>query len=112
MLDDRRIVLMGLIGNVGVFGVFWLVYQVGRLFKGGAFGYGDVRFAGVVGVALGALGATETLTGAYAAFVLGALGGLVGSRLGWVDRKGFAFGPYMVLGAIAGAAWGASIWPT
>ena len=44
--------------------------------------------------------------------MLGAVGGLVFSRLGWVDRKGFAFGPYMVVGAIVGAAWGPSIWPT
>ena len=111
LLDDRRVVLDALVANVAVFGLFWLVYQVGRRFSGGAFGYGDVRFAGVVGLALGALGAGETLTGVYAGFVLGAIGGLVFSRLGWVDRKGFAFGPYMVVGAIVGAAWGASIWP-
>jgi len=101
-----------LIGNLAVFAVFWLVYMVGRLFGGGAFGYGDVRLSGVVGLALGALGAAETLTGAYGGFVLGAVGGLLFSRLGWVDRKGFAFGPYMVVGAIVGAAWGPSIWPT
>jgi leader peptidase (prepilin peptidase)/N-methyltransferase len=112
LLDDRGVVVTALIGNVAVFAAFWLVYQVGRLFGGGAFGYGDVRFSAVVGVALGALGATETLTGAYAGFVLGAVGGLVFSQLGWVDRKGFAFGPYMVVGAIVGAAWGPSIWPS
>lgn len=112
LLDDRDVLVTGLIGNAAVFAVFWLVYQVGQLFAGGAFGYGDVRLSGVVGLALGALGAAETLTGAYGGFVLGAVGGLVFARLGWVDRKGFAFGPYMVVGAIAGAAWGPSIWPT
>jgi leader peptidase (prepilin peptidase)/N-methyltransferase len=112
LLDDWSVLVTGLIGNVAVFAAFWLVYLVGRLFGGGAFGYGDVRLSGVVGLALGALGAAETLTGAYAAFVLGAVGGLVFSRLGWVDRQGFAFGPYMVVGAIVGAAWGPSIWPT
>lgn len=112
LLDDRDVIVAALVGNVAVFAVFWLVYQVGRLFGGGAFGYGDVRFSGVVGLALGALGAAETLTGVYGGFVLGAVGGLVFSRLGWVDRKGFAFGPYMVLGAIVGAACGPSIWPT
>ena len=112
LLGDWGVLVTALIGNLAVFGVFWLVFQVGRLFGGGAFGYGDVRLSGVVGLAVGALGAAETLTGAYGGFVLGAVGGLVFSRLGWVDRKGFAFGPYMVVGAIVGAAWGPSIWPT
>jgi leader peptidase (prepilin peptidase) / N-methyltransferase len=112
LLDDRGVLVAALIGNVAVFAVFWIVYQIGRIFGGGAFGYGDVRLSGVVGLALGALGSAETLTGTYGGFVLGAIGGLVFSRLGWVDRKGFAFGPYMVVGAIVGAAWGSSIWPT
>jgi leader peptidase (prepilin peptidase)/N-methyltransferase len=112
LIDDWSVLVDALIGNGAVFAVFWLVYQVGRLFGGGAFGYGDVRLSGVIGLALGSLGAAETLTGTYAGFVLGAVGGLVFSRLGWVDRKGFAFGPYMVVGAIIGAAWGPSIWPT
>lgn len=111
LLDDWSVLVKGLIGNVAVFVVFWLVYQLGKLFGGGAFGYGDVRLSGVVGLALGALGAAETLTGTYGGFVLGAIGGLVFSRLGWVDRKGFAFGPYMVVGAVIGAAWGPYIWP-
>ena len=112
LLDDWGVLVKALIGNLAVFAAFWLVYMVGRLFSGGAFGYGDVRLAGVVGLALGALGAAETLTGTYGGFVLGAVGGLAFSRLGWVDRKGFAFGPYMVVGAIVGAAWGPSIWPS
>jgi leader peptidase (prepilin peptidase)/N-methyltransferase len=112
LVEDRSVLLTALVGNVAVFGAFWIVYLVGRLFGRGVFGYGDVRLSGVVGLALGALGAAETLTGAYAGFVLGAVGGLAFSRLGWVDRAGFAFGPYMVVGAIIGAAWGQSIWPT
>ena len=112
LLDDWGVLVAAVIGNVVVFAVFWIVYQIGRMFGGGAFGYGDVRLSGVVGLALGALGSAETLTGTYGGFVLGAVGGLVFSRLGWVDRKGFAFGPYMVVGAIVGAAWGPSIWPT
>jgi len=109
LLDDGGVLVGGVVGNVAVFAVFWLVHQVGRRF-GNAFGYGDVRLSGVIGLALGALGAAQTLTGAYAGFVLGAVGGLVTSRLGWVDRQGFPFGPYMVVGAIVGATWGPSIW--
>jgi leader peptidase (prepilin peptidase)/N-methyltransferase len=112
LLDDWGVLVAALIGNVAVFIAFWLVFQLGRLVSRSAFGYGDVRLSGVVGLALGALGSAETLTGTYGGFVLGAVGGLVFSRLGWVDRKGFAFGPYMVVGAVVGAAWGPSIWPT
>jgi leader peptidase (prepilin peptidase)/N-methyltransferase len=112
LLDDWSVLGKAAAANAVVFAVFWLIYRLGRLFGGGAFGYGDVRLSGVVGLALGGLGAAETLTGAYGGFVLGAVGGLVFSRLGWVDRNGFAFGPYMVVGAVVGAAWGPSIWPT
>ena len=111
LLDDWSILVNALIGNAAVFAAFWLVHRVGTLFGGGAFGYGDVRLSGVIGLALGALGAAETLTGTYGGFVLGAVGGLAFSRLGWVDRQGFAFGPYMIVGAIVGAAWGPVIWP-
>ncbi len=111
LLDDWSVLVQGLVANVVVFGVFWLIHQLGRLFGGGSFGYGDVRLSAVIGLALGALGAAETLTGTYGGFVLGAVGGLVMAKLGWVDRKGFAFGPYMVVAAIVGAAWGPSIWP-
>lgn len=111
LLDDWGVLVTGLIANILVFGVFWLIFQLGRLFGGGAFGYGDVRLSAVGGLALGALGSAETLTGTYGAFVLGVVGGLLFSRLGWVDRQGFAFGPYMVVAAVVGAAWGPSIWP-
>ena len=110
LLDDWTVLGQAVTANAVVFVVFWLIHQVGKLFGGGAFGYGDVRLSGVVGLALGALGVAETLTGTYGGFVLGAVGGLVFSRVGWVDRRGFAFGPYMVVGAVVGAAWGPSIW--
>lgn len=112
LLDDWAVLGRAATANAAVFVVFWLIHQVGKLFGGGAFGYGDVRLSGMVGLALGALGAAETLIGAYGGFVLGAVGGLVFSRVGWVDRRGFAFGPYMVIGAVVGAAWGPSIWST
>lgn len=108
LLGDSATLVKGLIGNVAVFAVFLVIYLLGRRF-GGAFGYGDVRLAGVIGLALGALGSAETLAGTYAGFGLGAVCGLVLSRLGVVDAKGFAFGPYLVVGAVLGVVIGQTL---
>jgi leader peptidase (prepilin peptidase)/N-methyltransferase len=51
LLDDVDVLVHALIGNVVVFGVFWLVHLIGRRF-GNAFGYGDVRLSGVIGLVL------------------------------------------------------------
>jgi leader peptidase (prepilin peptidase)/N-methyltransferase len=110
LLDDRDVLVRALVANVVVYAVFRLLHWAGRRFSGGAFGYGDVRLSGVLAPALGALGTSEVLVGTYAAFVLGAVLGVVLSRLGLVDPKGFAFGPYMVVGAVVGAAFGPALY--
>lgn len=86
----------------GVYVVLWFVYPRGM-------GYGDVRLSGVLGIALGWLGWAELLTGLYAGFLLGAVigGGL--SLLKIVDRKRYPFGPFMLLGALAGVVVGPTI---
>jgi leader peptidase (prepilin peptidase)/N-methyltransferase len=101
-----------LVANIVVYVVFRVLYWVGGRFFGGAFGYGDVRLSGVLALGLGALGSSQVFVGIYGGFVLGAVLGLVLSRLKIVDPRGYAFGPFMVVGAIIGAAWGASIYPT
>ena len=46
----------------------------------------------------------------YAGFLLGGvLGGLL-SVLRIVERKGFPFGPFMLLGALVGLLWGEPLW--
>ncbi len=93
----------GVVANIVVFAIFWLIWFIGAR-VGSTFGYGDVRLSGVLALALGPLGVQATLYGLYAGFLLGAIGGIVLSRLGVVDRRGFAFGPYMVVGAAVGLA--------
>lgn len=110
LLDDRDVLVHALIANVVVYGVFRLLHWVGSRFFSGGFGYGDVRLSGVLAPALGALGTSEVLVGTYAGFILGAVLGVVLSRLGVVDPKGFAFGPYMVIGAVVGAAFGPALY--
>jgi leader peptidase (prepilin peptidase)/N-methyltransferase len=83
----------------GTFFVLWFVYPRGM-------GYGDVRLSGVLGIALGYLGWGELLAGVYAGFLLGGVGGLLLSALRLVDRRAYPFGPFMLLGALAGVVLG------
>lgn len=110
LLDDRDVLVHAVIANVVVYVIFRLFHWIGTRFFGGAFGYGDVRLSGVLGLALGALGSSEVLVGMYAGFILGAVLGIVLARLRIVDPHGYAFGPYMVVGAVFGAAFGPAIY--
>jgi leader peptidase (prepilin peptidase) / N-methyltransferase len=83
----------------GLFFLLWFVYPKGM-------GYGDVRLSGVLGIALGWLGWSELVVGVYAGFVLGALGGGVLALLRVVDRRRYPFGPFMLVGAVAGVVAG------
>lgn len=73
-------------------------------------GFGDVRLAGALGVALGWVGWGEWVVGLYSGFLLGGvIGGLL--VLGKVvERRGIPFGPFMLLGAVVGLLWGGAIW--
>jgi leader peptidase (prepilin peptidase)/N-methyltransferase len=79
----------------GTFFVLWFVYPKGM-------GYGDVRLAGLLGIALGYLGWPEIILGVYAAFLIGAVGGVLLSLLRIVDRKAYPFGPFLLVGAVVG----------
>lgn len=109
-LRDARVLTDALVANIAVYVIFRLLYWLAGRFFGGAFGYGDVRLSGVLSLALGSLGGSETVVGMYAGFILGAVFGVVLSRLRILDAGGYAFGPYMVVGAILGAAWGPALY--
>jgi leader peptidase (prepilin peptidase)/N-methyltransferase len=86
----------------GLYFVLWFVYPRGM-------GYGDVRLSGILGIALGYLGWPELLVGIYGGFLLG---GLVGGSLALlrrVDRTGYPFGPFMLLGALVGVVLGETV---
>jgi len=86
----------------GLFFVLWLVHPRGM-------GLGDVRLAGVLGIALGYLGWAELLTGVYAGFLLGGVGGLLLAALRIVDRRALPFGPFMLVGALVGVLVGPAV---
>jgi len=83
----------------GIFLLLWLVHPRGM-------GYGDVRLSGVLGIALGQLGWGELLVGIWAGFLLGGVAGGILAALRVVDRKGYPFGPFMLLGGVIGVVWG------
>jgi leader peptidase (prepilin peptidase)/N-methyltransferase len=99
--DPHRLVRAGLGWLVagGTFFLLWFIYPRGM-------GYGDVRLSGLLGITLGYLGWSELLTGVYAAFLVGGVGGLLLSLLRIVDRKAYPFGPFMLVGGLLGVIVG------
>ncbi len=70
-------------------------------------GLGDVKLSGLLGAFLGWLGWPELLLGSTAAFVLSAAFAIALLIARRADRHtAFPFGPWMVLGAVVGAALG------
>jgi leader peptidase (prepilin peptidase) / N-methyltransferase len=88
------------VAGFAVFYLLWFVYSKG-------IGFGDVRLSGLLSAALGWLGWGQLVTGLYGGFFLGAVLG-VGLTLAKVLRRRemFAFGPFMLVGALLGVLAG------
>ena len=73
-------------------------------------GFGDVKLAAVVGLYLGYLGWGQLVVGAFGAFFIGGLFGLLLLVFRRATRKSaIPFGPWMLVGAWIGAIFGDSI---
>ena len=98
--------LRGLLGASAM----WITYLVIALSYPGGMGFGDVKVAGVIGLFLGYLGWSVLITGAIAAFVLGAIFAIVLLIKKSVDLKsGIPFGPWMMVGAWVAVLFSAPI---
>ncbi|WP_223691863.1 prepilin peptidase [Leifsonia poae] len=94
----------------GMIGLF-LFYLIVALVSPRGMGFGDVKLAGVLGWYLGFLGVGPLLVGAFAAFLLGGLFGIVLLVTGRAGRKsGIPFGPWMLAGAWIGVVAGGPLW--
>jgi leader peptidase (prepilin peptidase)/N-methyltransferase len=91
--------LSAVIGMAVLYGFYFIVRFISPRGMGG----GDVKLAGVVGLFLGWNGWPTLLVGAFAAFVLGGIFGLILMAARRAGRKtAIPFGPWMILGAWAG----------
>lgn len=109
LVADARIFLRAIIASALSFGTFWCLWHIAERRRPGSFGFGDVRFAAPLGLALGSLGPWAAPVGLYLGFVVGGVLALVlkshGSSpaSGRDPRSSFAFGPAMLAGAVLGA---------
>lgn len=91
--------------------ILYGLYLALLLARPGGMGFGDVKLAGVLGMALGWLGWGPFVVGAFAAFLIGGVAAVVLMLAGSAGLKTrIPFGPWMVLGAYAGAACGEQAW--
>ena len=85
-----------------LFWLLWFIHSAGM-------GFGDVRLAALLGLALGHLGWAELLVGVYSGFLVFGLPGLllaIVRRDRRLLRTAFPFGPFMVAGALVGVLTG------
>ncbi|MFD3971612.1 prepilin peptidase [Streptomyces cyaneofuscatus] len=94
----------GLLGGLVLGGFYLLLF----LINPNGMGFGDVKLALALGVALGWYGWEVLFLGGFAGFLFGAAYGLGLVLLRRAGRKtGIPFGPFMIAGALAGVLLGA-----
>jgi leader peptidase (prepilin peptidase)/N-methyltransferase len=94
---------------VGAAGLFLLFFALAFLYPAGM-GFGDVKLAGIIGGVLGFVSYPVLLVGAFAAFLLGSVVGIIKIVRGRASgRSALAFGPFMVTGALLSLFVGSAV---
>ncbi|WP_434811679.1 prepilin peptidase [Microbacterium sp. bgisy189] len=91
--------LRAVVGGAALYTFYLLL----RLIRPGGMGGGDVKLAGVLGIALGWIGWGALIVGAFAGFLVGGIVGIalmIGRRAG--RKSAIPFGPWMLVGAWIG----------
>ncbi len=101
-------ILVGWVCYGGFFMAMWLLVPAGGL------GYGDVRLAGLLGLALGLVSWGAIAVGMFTGILLG--GAMAAGFLVFRRRRHYPYGPYLLLGAVVGVMFGQDFaqwyWPT
>lgn len=109
--DEREALVRALLAMVVARSFFWVLWFV----RSAGMGFGDVRLAALLGLALGWAGWDQLALGVWSSFVLFAVPALVvvvARRDRTLLKRSFPFGPFMVAGALAGLVWGTTLgWP-
>lgn len=107
---DYQSLIRALIGSAvltGFYGLLWWVWP-------GGMGFGDVKLAALLGLALGWIGWGALAVGSFSAFMLGGImSGLIMRAEKGGRKARFPFGPWMLLGAWGGIFTGEQLtgWP-
>lgn len=95
---------------VGGAAALWLLYRMLHAVYPRGMAYGDVRLAGVLGLYLAWLGWDRLIVGAFLAFLLGGVFGIIFILAGRARMKTqIPYGPYMVVGSWLGIATGPAL---
>jgi leader peptidase (prepilin peptidase)/N-methyltransferase len=115
---------LALIGGALGFGLLYLVYLLGELFvrimskargkpvNAVAFGFGDVRLGGFIGLVLGV---PDVLSALFLAILLGGLGGLLYWFVSAIVLRRYSlftaipYGPFLIIGALVYMFFGSSL---
>ena len=106
---ERDALLRAIIGMVVVRSFFWVLWS---LPISSGMGFGDVRLAAIVGLVLGWVGFGALAIGVWTGFLIFSLPGVVLAivrRDRSLMRKPFPYGPFMLIGTVAGLVWGTAI---
>ena len=102
LTSDWAALATSVVGWLATFAFFWLLW---RLLPAGGMAYGDVRLAGLLGMALGWIGVPQLTLGLYTAFVLGGVVGLLLTLVKVFHHRHSPFGPHLCLGALLGVVF-------
>lgn len=94
---------------VGAAVLFLLYFAIAFLYPAGM-GFGDVKLAGIVGGVLGFVSYPVLAVGAFAAFLIGSVVGIVTIAVGrGTAKSSIPFGPFMITGALLSLFVGSAV---
>jgi leader peptidase (prepilin peptidase)/N-methyltransferase len=105
---DLMLWVRGLAGLVVARTIFWVLWAV----RSAGMGFGDVRLSALLGFVLAVFGWGAFAIGFYSAFLLFGVPGLVLAivrRDRSILKRGYPFGPFLLVGAVVGVVWGQAL---